>query len=131
MHTLSGSLSESASLSSTRSKRTSSSVPAIDLHTLRILSYAFREDSASEEVGRTQVDAKLSIRCKTCITSFTESTFMSVVVSDDLQGPIIDVLGALTAEVRHETDLISASHIGRPNDCVCLLSTQRRRYYVS
>ena len=54
--------------------------------------YAFREGLASEEAGRTQVDAKLSIRCKTCIISFTEPLSMSVVGNDGLQGPMTDVL---------------------------------------
>ena len=42
-----------------------------------------------------------------------------------------DVLGALTAEVRHKTELISARHIGQWNNCVCLLSMQKWRYYRS
>ena len=56
---------------------------------------------------------------------------MSVVGNDGLQGPMTDVLGALTAEVRHETELISARHIGQWNNCVWLLSTQKWRYYGS
>ena len=43
----------------------------------------FHEGSASEEVGRTLLDAKLSIRCSTCTTSFTDSIsmFKNVVVT--------------------------------------------------
>ena len=55
----------------------------IDLHTSQMSLWAFCEGLASEEVGRTQLDAKLSIRCRTCTTSLTESIFMfkSVVVT--------------------------------------------------
>ena len=114
------------------SKRSSSTVIAIDLHKLRTLSYALREESESKIVTD-QWDVEDSIRRRVWIISLTDSTVMSK-----------DVVAKKVIVVSRELNMNRGFEVANPpwtgdywsqlsseTICTCLLSTRGWQYYVN